>query len=211
MTMKETRRSALALAVLTLLSEEPMHPYRMQQLIKQRHKEAVINVRLRSSLYQTIDRLERAGLIAVQETEKAENRPERTIYRLTTDGALIARQWLREMLAHPVNEFPEFPAALSFIPLLPPHEVLALLTSRSEALETEIAEIDRKLATVSFWLPRLFSLEVDYQRTMMATEQRWLRGVIAELESGELHWDEAWLREHAEPPEEVMRALERLS
>ena len=210
MTMKETRRSALALAVLALLSEEPMHPYRMQQLIKQRHKEAVVNVRLRSSLYQTIDRLERAGLIAVQETEKADNRPERTIYRLTADGALTARQWLREMLAHPVNEYPEFPAALSFLPLLPPHEALALLITRAEALVTEIADIDHKLATVGPWLPRLFVLEVDYQRTMMECEHRWLQGIIAELQSGDLHWDDAWLHEQEAPPEEVMRALGRM-
>lgn len=208
--MKETRRSALALAVLALLSEEPMHPYRMQQLIKQRHKEAVVNVRLRSSLYQTIDRLERAGLIAVQETEKADNRPERTIYRLTEDGTATARRWLREMLAHPVNEYPEFPAALSFLPMLPPHEALALLLSRAEALVSEMAEIDHKLAAVGPWLPRLFTLEVDYQRTMMETEHRWLQKVIAELRAGDLHWDDAWLQEQKVPPEEVMRALDRM-
>jgi DNA-binding PadR family transcriptional regulator len=208
--MKETRRSALALAVLALLSEEPMHPYRMQQLIKQRHKEAVVNVRLRSSLYQTIDRLERAGLIEVQETEKADNRPERTIYRLTTEGAATARRWLREMLAHPVNEYPEFPAALSFLPLLPPHEALALLVTRAEALATEIADIDHKLSAVGPWLPRLFTLEVDLQRTMMATERQWLEQVIAELQSGDLHWDDAWLQEQKTPPEEVMRALGRM-
>lgn len=210
MTMKETRRSALALAVLALLSEEPMHPYRMQQLIKQRHKEAVVNVRLRSSLYQTIDRLERAGLIEVQETEKADNRPERTIYRLTLEGAATSRRWLREMLAHPVNEFPDFPAALSFLPLLPPHEALALLSSRAEALVTEMAEIDHKLAAVGPWLPRLFALEIDYQRTVMEAEHRWLVQVVAELQSGELHWDDAWLREQKTPPEEVMRALGRM-
>jgi DNA-binding PadR family transcriptional regulator len=208
--MKETRRSSLALAILALLSEEPLHPYRMQQLIKQRHKEAVVNVRLRSSLYQTIDRLERAGLIEVQETEKADNRPERTIYRITTEGAATARHWLREMLAHPVNEYPEFPAALSFLPLLPPHEALALLVTRAEALATEIADIDHKVAAAGPWLPRLFILEVDYQRTMMETERLWLQGVIAELQAGDLHWDDAWLQEQKAPPEEVMRALGRV-
>jgi len=208
--MKATRRSTLALAVLALLSEEPMHPYRMQQLIKQRHKEAVVNVRLRSSLYQTIDRLERAGLIVVQETEKAENRPERTIYRLTAEGAATGRQWLREMLAHPLNEYPEFPAALSFLPLLPSHEALALLLTRSEALVAEIADLDHKLTVVGPWLPRLFILEVEYQRTMLEAERRWLQGVIAELQAGELHWDDVWLQEQQEPPEEVMRALERI-
>jgi DNA-binding PadR family transcriptional regulator len=208
--MSETRRSILALAVLSLLYEEPMHPYRMQHLIKQRHKEAVVNVRLRSSLYQTIDRLQRAGLIAVQETEKADNRPERTIYCLTTEGEVTVRRWLREMLAHPINEFPEFPAALSFMPLLLPEEALSLLTQRAAALAAEIADIDQKLAAVGPWLPRLFILEVDYQRTVMSAEYQWLQAVIAELQSGELHWDDAWLEQQKEPPEEVMRALGRM-
>ena len=208
--MNETRRSILALAVLSLLSEEPMHPYRMQQLIKQRHKEAVVNVRLRSSLYQTIDRLQRAGLIAVQETEKADNRPERTIYCLTTEGEGTVRGWLRDMLAHPVNEFPEFPAALSFMPLLTPEEALSLLTQRADALAAEMADIEQKLSAVGPWLPRLFILEVDYQRTVMRAEHQWLQTVIADLQSGELHWNDAWLEQQKEPPEEVMRALGRM-
>jgi DNA-binding PadR family transcriptional regulator len=68
---KSVRRSPLALAILALLYEEPMHPYRMQQLIKERAKDEVINVRLRASLYQTISRLLRDGLIAVQETARS--------------------------------------------------------------------------------------------------------------------------------------------
>lgn len=208
--MSETRRSILALAVLSLLHEEPMHPYRMQQLIKQRHKESVVNVRLRSSLYQTIDRLQRAGLIAVQETEKTDNRPERTIYGLTNEGEVTVRGWLQDMLAHPVNEFPEFPAALSFMPLLTSGEALSLLTQRANAVAAEIAGIDQKLSAVDPWLPRLFILEVDYQRTVMRAEYQWLQTVIADLQSGELHWDEAWLEQQKEPPEEVMRALGRM-
>ena len=54
---KKFRRSSIALAVLAFLYERPMHPYRMQQLIKERGKDEVINVRQRASLYQTIDRL----------------------------------------------------------------------------------------------------------------------------------------------------------
>lgn len=64
------RYSPLALAVLAMLTEAPMHPYRMQQLIKARGKDEVINVSQRNSLYQTIDRLMRGDLIAVRETER---------------------------------------------------------------------------------------------------------------------------------------------
>ncbi|MGG4044357.1 PadR family transcriptional regulator [Paenibacillus favisporus] len=53
------KKSPVALAILCFLIEEPMHPYRMQQLIKEREKDEVINVRHRASIYQTIERLHR--------------------------------------------------------------------------------------------------------------------------------------------------------
>ncbi|MBN9135172.1 MAG: helix-turn-helix transcriptional regulator, partial [Phyllobacterium sp.] len=62
--MKTIKRSPIALAILAMLYEAPMHPYRMQQLIKERGKDEVINVTQRASLYQTVNRLEREGLIA---------------------------------------------------------------------------------------------------------------------------------------------------
>ena len=70
MTDRPPRRSPLAMVVLGLLAEAPMHPYRMQQLIKERGKDTVVNVAQRNSVYQTIDRLLRAGLIAVRETSQ---------------------------------------------------------------------------------------------------------------------------------------------
>src|SRR5690242_6022515 len=100
MTMQPlSRPSPLALAVLALLYEAPMHPYRMQQLIKERGKDQVINVRQRASLYQTIERLQRDGLIAVQGTTRAERRPERTVYALTDTGRETVCAWLRTILA----------------------------------------------------------------------------------------------------------------
>jgi DNA-binding PadR family transcriptional regulator len=50
-------RSPLAMVLLALLAEEPMHPYRMQQLIKGRGKDKIANVARPNSVYQTIDRL----------------------------------------------------------------------------------------------------------------------------------------------------------
>ena len=86
MVRRSHRRSPLALAVLGLLYEAPMHPYRMQQLIKERGKDEVINVRERASIYQAIDRLQREGLVTVVQTARDEKRPERTVYQLTEEG-----------------------------------------------------------------------------------------------------------------------------
>jgi Transcriptional regulator PadR-like family len=97
-----------------------MHPYRIQQLIRERGKDEVVNVRQRASVYQAIDRLERDKLIDVAGTERDENWPERTVYQLTSTGRRAVVSWLREMLAAPAPGYPEFPAALAFLPLLEP-------------------------------------------------------------------------------------------
>src|SRR5579871_4674020 len=111
----ETRRSALGLIVLSMLGEEPMHPYRMQKLIRQRGKDLVVNVRQRASIYQTIDRLLRLGLIRIHETVSTESRPDRVVYAITDQGRAAARTWLREMLSTVGGDFPEFPAAVSVL------------------------------------------------------------------------------------------------
>jgi DNA-binding PadR family transcriptional regulator len=193
---KSVRRSPLALAILALLYEEPMHPYRMQQLIKERAKDEVINVRLRASLYQTISRLLRDGLIAVQETARSENRPERTIYRLTEAGRETAFAWLCSMLATPAREFPEFPAAVSFMALLKPEEALVQLENRAAALEVELAEIADRLESAAT-LPRVVLLEEEYRRALRQAELVWVHGVIADLRSGALSWSMRQLQEFA--------------
>src|SRR3954469_5826512 len=112
MTSSPRPRSPLWMVVLALACEEPMHPYRMQTLIKQRGKDHVANVAQRNSVYQAIEALQRAGLIAIRETTRDENRPERTVYEATAVGRDTLRAWLRTVLSTPAREFPDFPAAL---------------------------------------------------------------------------------------------------
>lgn len=196
------QRSPLALAILVLLAEEPMHPYRMQQLIKDRGKDLVINVQRRASLYQTIQRLLRSGLIRVKETSREENRPERTIYELTEKGLNTARDWLKSMLSAPKAEFPEFPAALSFIPLLETDEVLRCLEEREAVLSEKLSSLDTILREAGAVLPRLFLLEIEYLHTMLETEVKWVRSLIGDLRSGRIAWDEEWLRRFKDFEEE---------
>src|SRR5215469_6024489 len=111
------RPSPLALTVLCMLGSGPVHPYELQRRMKLWGKDLVVNLAQRANLYKTIDRLQQSGLIAVRQTERDQRFPERTVYELTDAGAHLAREWLVEMLAVPRNEFPRFPAALSFIML----------------------------------------------------------------------------------------------
>jgi DNA-binding PadR family transcriptional regulator len=194
--------SPLALAVLALLYEAPMHPYRMQRLIKDRGKDEVINVQQRASLYQTISQLLRAGLITFWETTRQEGFPERTVYKLTEKGHDTAVSWLREMLSTPAQEYPEFPAAVSLLPLLTPEDALRQLEMREARLTDRIATIDKEIETYAVSLPRLFLLEAEYMRTVLEAELRWVRSIIADLRSGELTWNQEWMRPYVTPETE---------
>lgn len=173
-----------------------MHPYRMQVLIKERGKDEVINVGQRATLYQTIRRLERERLIATQSRSRHENRPERTVYELTAIGRETLLGWMRSILSTPTREFSEFPAAISFLPLLTPKDAQQQLTLRARTIESEVARIDEQVRIASF-VPRLFLLETEYIRSAHMAEFTWLRSVIADLAAGRLTWNKAWLRKIA--------------
>ncbi|MGY0235682.1 PadR family transcriptional regulator [Longispora urticae] len=188
------RRSPLALAVLALLVEEPMHPYRMQQLIRQRNKDQVVNVGHRASLYKTIDRLLAAGLVAVRATTRDTARPERTVYTVTDAGATASRAWMAEMLANPAAEFPDFPAAMSFLPLLTPAQAAEHLGHRAVALAARLEQIDTELREYGPVLPRVALVESEYLHAITSAELGWVTALVADLRSGALTWSEEQLR-----------------
>jgi DNA-binding PadR family transcriptional regulator len=177
------------MAVLSLVCEAPMHAYGMQQLIKDRHKDDVINVAQRNSVYQTIDRLLRAGLITVRETSRQENRPERTVYEPTDAGRETLREWIRTMLSQPAREFPEFPAGLAFLPVLPPDEVRAAIEERIGALAARLSELDNELTEGGRFLARIFLVESEYQRAVLTAELDYARSLADDLRTGKLTWD----------------------
>ncbi|MFF0609384.1 PadR family transcriptional regulator [Nocardia tengchongensis] len=183
------KRSPLAMAVLGILHLEPMHPYAVQRRIKEWGKDKVVNVGQRAQLYKTIARLQDAGLVAVRETGREQQYPERTVYEITDAGRAACLGWINDMIATPRNEFPEFPAALSFLMLLGPDGARAELEKRAAAVRAALDEIDTGMAQArQFGLPRVTLLEDEYQRAVTEAELRWLEAVLADLAGGTLTW-----------------------
>jgi len=107
------------------------------------------------------------------------------------------------MLSTPRNEFPEFPAALSFVFEIPPEEALAALERRVERLRESVAALDRELQSEG-GPPRLFLLEAEYVRAVTAAELDWVSGVVDELRAGRMAWSYEQIAEVAKqfpPPE----------
>jgi DNA-binding PadR family transcriptional regulator len=188
--MPDYQPSPLAMAVLSLLEAGPLHPYAMQRLIKAWGKDRVVNVGQRANLYKTIRRLQEAGLVAVLATERDLRYPERTVYELTDAGREAAPRWVAEMVATPRNEFPQFPAALSFLMLLGPDGALAALQRRAAALTATLSELEADFEQYAGTLPRVTLMDDEYLRAVTAAELAWLDDVIADLRSGALTWTE---------------------
>jgi DNA-binding PadR family transcriptional regulator len=190
-------RSSLGLVILMQLHQEPMHVYRMQKLLEATGKDRQVNVRARASLYQAIERLRRHGLVEAVETVRGDGYPDRVVYGITEAGREVAMDWLREMLHTTGAEFPEFTVALSVLFTLAPDDACAELEQRAERLAAELADSERQFTGAPPELPKLFLLEEDYRRTLLAAELGWVNGVIEDLRSGRLTWSEEWLRELA--------------
>src|SRR5258708_24779118 len=137
----------LALAVLALLFERPMHPYEMAATLKQRRKEDSIKLRY-GSLYTVIDLLIARDLIRAKETSREGRRPERTVYALTGPGYDAVRDWMRDLLRDPVKEYPQFEAGLCLLPVLAPEEAVALLRDRAMQLTGTAAQLQAQLAEI---------------------------------------------------------------
>jgi DNA-binding PadR family transcriptional regulator len=187
----------LALAVLALLFERPMHPYEMAATLKQRHKEDSIKLRY-GSLYTVIDLLIDRRFITPRETSRAGKRPERTTYELTAAGYDELRSWMQDLLRKQVNEYPQFTAGLSLLPVLPPDEAVALLRERALQLVAESARIDAQLAEivrhevplpaneippalVGKKFPPLFLVEAEYKLALIRAELAFVTELVRRI------------------------------
>ncbi|MBP2322792.1 DNA-binding PadR family transcriptional regulator [Kibdelosporangium banguiense] len=175
--------SPLALLVLELLAEREMHPYEMRQLLARRGRDRRIRV-TPGSLYRSVERLAEDGLAEVVETSREGRRPERTVYAITGAGREAFAYRLREMLAKPVDEFPQYPVALVCMHALGKQDALDQLARRRVELEAEIA---RSQTTG----PReVFMVDLDYSQAIRRAELSWTTQLIEDLTSGRLGWPE---------------------
>lgn len=176
----------LALAVLTLLFERPMHPYEMAATLRLRQKDASIKLNY-GSLYTVVDQLQRAGFIVPQETSRDGRRPERTTYAITDAGLDRMRDWMRDLVRRPAKEYPRFEAAISLLGVLHPDEAADLLEERATRLEASIGEQRRGVdEALEQGVPRLFMLESEYEMAMLSAELAWVRGIARQIREGEL-------------------------
>ena len=110
----ETEISPLALSILELLDEQPMHPYQLASTMRDRHQDEFIRLNF-GSLYHTVDALEKNGWIDPVEREKEGRRPERTVYRLTDSGRELLVKVVGDLLSRSTGSIQPFFSSASTV------------------------------------------------------------------------------------------------
>jgi DNA-binding PadR family transcriptional regulator len=180
--------SPLALSILELLDERPMHPYEMASTMRARHHDEFIRLNF-GTLYHTVDVLERREWILPVEREKEGRRPERTIYKLTDTGRETLTRALGELLRKPTREYPQFVAGLMFMHHLAAADAAHHLNERAASLDAQVTKFEHVLAELrKQGLTRLALIEMEHKVAMLEAEREWVRKLEQEIVDGKLEW-----------------------
>ncbi len=192
-----TRRrvsNPLALAVLSCLSERPMHPYEISTTLRTRGKEHSIKLNY-GSLYSVVEALQKHGLVRALETSRDGRRPERTVYEITPAGVTEFEDWLAELISTPVRDYTSLEAGLSLMAGLPPQEVARLLRDRADRLRMELRTLDSVHAEVP-WLPEIFIIESHFRHAMLTAELGFVTDLTERIRNGSFGGVKIWQRIH---------------
>lgn len=181
------RLSPLGLVVLALLAEGDMHPYEMIRLMRMRRDDRLVTI-TNGTMYHTVARLERAGLLAEVGVDRDGRRPERTTYAVTDAGTRAVAEWVRRELPR-VDRPAEFRIALAEAHNLDRAEVVSLLRERREALAGVLAALSEGHAAArDRGVPAQYLIEVDREEALLGSELSWLDAAIARIDSCDFPW-----------------------
>lgn len=193
----KSRSNPLALAMLSCLSERPMHPYQISATLKQRQKETSVRLNY-GSLYSVVGSLLKRGLIVEEGVSQDGNLPQRTVYKITPEGEDELVDWMRDLIRVPVKEYPAIEAGLAFLrPVLAPDEAAELLRERLDRLSSSIEKEESRLAQIDdTGLARLFGIEAEFAIAMLRAERDFLADLAESIDSKQIEGYSLWARVH---------------
>jgi len=193
---KISRKNPLALMALCVLWQTPAHPYGIVQYLKSTAKDKAARLNY-GSLYAVIASLEKAQAIEAVEVTQTGNLPPRTVYRVTDTGVAEMNAWLANLIASPVDEAPQFMAALSILPTLGVDETLELLRHRATVLQQKVDLLISQRAAAAEVVPEAFSVDELYQMAMTRAELAFVTDLVSRIDSGRLDGLDLWRDIHA--------------
>jgi DNA-binding PadR family transcriptional regulator len=172
-----------------------MHTYELVRLLKERRDDRLVPLQ-KGTIYHTVARLERDGLLAEVGVDRDGNRPERTTYTIRDAGHRAVEGWIRAELPQ-IDRPSDFRIALSEAHNLERGEVIELLDARRSLLLASIEEHRAGLdEAVERETPEQFLVELRRQSALLDAELAWQDSLRARLADRSLSWGIAEIPEH---------------
>ncbi|WP_127534290.1 PadR family transcriptional regulator [Paenibacillus kobensis] len=188
--------SSMRLFVLGLLMEGDKHPYEIRQTIKARGWNEAFKLR-DGSLYYAVDQLRDDGLIEAAEVVPVpgDNRPDKTIFRITDAGQSAFQKLLYEQMRQ--NAYPQHPVlmALPFVRHGQVDAVLPLLEAQIANCDARQERLNEVLEMKGEYLPGGSVKMIEGIIRFSQIERQWLEQLIASAQSGELFEGPKWTPE----------------
>ena len=183
--MPATAPSVTRMVLLGLLCRYgPKYGYELKALIKEQNLNRITDIQF-GSIYSTLKRLARDGLVVEVERSRSGNRPERIAFDVTDDGRKEMRSLIGEALCATRQTERAVDIGVHFSSLLALDEVAPLLRRRLEALEDYQRRFFGQPVPTDHPHPGVRVLIQDiaaHFETVNLAEISWTRRVLARVE-----------------------------
>jgi DNA-binding PadR family transcriptional regulator len=170
------------LAVLSLLAEQPMHGYQIEQTIELRGMREWTEIGF-SSIYYILEKLRTRGCVESRLEPAKGKGPSRQVFSLSPAGRAVFRQAALNALASPSRSFSSFQLGLASLPMLGQKEILNALRSYKTMLKDKHAELAAKNAVLLPSLPWHVAGLFELDLAQLQCELDWLKEFIQTVES----------------------------
>lgn len=170
------------LAILSLLAEQPMHGYQIEQTIEERGMREWVEMGF-SSIYYLLNKLKKAGLLVSKLMKGAGKGPVRQIYSLTPAGREAWQNAALNAISTPNRAFSNFQLGLSNIRALDPVAVKNALQNYRGSLSEARDRIQAKLNAYGPGVPFEATILFDLSLTQITCELNWVERFNERLDS----------------------------
>jgi len=165
------------LAILSLVVEQAVHGYQIDQIIKERGMREWTDIGF-SSIYYLLNKLEKKGWITSQMQNAVHQGPARHVFTITSDGLRICHQETLAALSEPRTSPNHFQLGLANIPLLDRSEILNSLRHYEDTLIQKKKELELKHHRYGNVIPTHVKALFDHSLHLIQAELSWVQNFI---------------------------------
>lgn len=177
---------SIRLSILGLLMEEDMHPYEIRTRMKERFLDLQGRFRI-GSLYYAVDKLAEQAYIEPVETIHSDNRPDKTVFRITEKGKVYFQKLLLDRFKEEEPAYHPMYIALVFAGKGNRDQITSILKDRVCEAEHQVNLSYQVYCEHKGIVPRsvLHLMAGRYEHAK--TELAWLIRLLKDTEAGRLN------------------------